>query len=60
MLEEVYEPKDRIDEGKPRERVLAAVGRKQGDQMDTLLIVTVSLHERFKTGSTDWSRRQAV
>jgi len=35
-LEELYELKDQIDEGKPRERVLAAIGRKQGDQLDTL------------------------
>jgi len=35
-LEKLYELKDQIDEGKPRERVLAAIGRKQGDQLDTL------------------------
>jgi len=35
-LEELYELKEEIDEGKPRERVLAAIGRKQGDQLDTL------------------------
>ncbi|MFB1066348.1 IS630 family transposase [Natrinema sp. H-ect4] len=35
-LEELYDLKDQIDEGKPRERVLAAVGRKKGDQLDTL------------------------
>jgi transposase len=35
-LEELYELKDQIDQGKPRERVLAAIGRKQGDQLDTL------------------------
>ena len=35
-LEELYELKDQIDEGRPRERVLAAIGRKQGDQLDTL------------------------
>jgi transposase len=35
-LEELYELKDQIDEGKPRERVLAAIGRKKGDQLDTL------------------------
>jgi transposase len=35
-LEELYELKDQIDEGKPRERVLAAIGRKQDDQLDTL------------------------
>ena len=35
-LEELYELKEQIDEGKPRERVLAAIGRKQGDQLDTL------------------------
>jgi len=35
-LEELYELKDQIDEGKPRERVLAAIGRKQGDQIETL------------------------
>jgi len=32
-LEELYEFKDQIDEGKPREHVLAAIGRKQGDQI---------------------------
>ena len=35
-LEELQELKEQIDEGKPRERVLAAIGRKQGDQLDTL------------------------
>jgi len=35
-LEELYELKDQIDEGKPREHVLAAIGRKQSDQLDTL------------------------
>ena len=35
-LEELYEVKEEIDEGKPRERVLAAIGRKQGDHLDTL------------------------
>ena len=35
-LEELYELKEEIDEGKPRERVLAAIGRKQGDHIDTL------------------------
>jgi transposase len=35
-LEQLYELKEQIDEGKPRERVLAAIGRKQGDQLETL------------------------
>ncbi|MEY7851160.1 IS630 family transposase [Natrarchaeobius sp. A-rgal3] len=35
-LEELYELKEQIDEGEPRERVFAAIGRKQGDQLDTL------------------------
>ncbi|WP_246972169.1 helix-turn-helix domain-containing protein [Natribaculum luteum] len=35
-LEELYDLKDQIDKGKPRERVLAAIGRKQGDQLETL------------------------
>ena len=35
-LEELHELKDQIDEVKPRERVLAAIGRKQGDHLDTL------------------------
>ena len=35
-LEELYELKDQIDEWKPRERVLAAIERKQGDQLETL------------------------
>ena len=30
-LEDLYDLKDQIDEGKPRERVLAAIGRKKGD-----------------------------
>ena len=34
--EELYELKEQIDEGKPREHVLAAIGRKQGDHLDTL------------------------
>ena len=35
-LEELQELKEQTEEGKPRERVLAAIGRKQGDQLDTL------------------------
>jgi len=35
-LQELQDLKEQIDEGKPRERVLAAIGRKQGDQLDTL------------------------
>ena len=35
-LKELNELKEQIDEGKPRERVLAAIGRKQGDHLDTL------------------------
>jgi len=35
-LEELHELKEQIDEGKPRERVLAAIGRKHGDHLDTL------------------------
>jgi len=35
-LEKLYELKEEIGEGKPRERVLAAIGRKQGDQLNTL------------------------
>lgn len=35
-FDELYGFKGQIDEGKPRERVLAGIGRKQGDQMDTL------------------------
>ena len=34
-LEELYELEEQIDEGKSRERVLAAIRRKQGDQLDT-------------------------
>ncbi|MEF8839176.1 MAG: winged helix-turn-helix domain-containing protein [Haloarculaceae archaeon] len=37
-LEELYGLKEQIDEGKPRERVLAAIGRKLGDQLDTIAI----------------------
>jgi transposase len=35
-LEELYELKEEIGEGKLRERVLAAIGRKQDDQLNTL------------------------
>jgi transposase len=35
-LGELYDLKEQIDEGKPRERVLAAIGCKQGDPIDTL------------------------
>ena len=35
-FEELYGIEERINKGKPRERVLAAIGRKQGDQPDTL------------------------
>jgi len=50
-LEELYDPKDQIDEGKPRKRVLAAIGRKQGDQLDTLADRMVLSRKRFATGS---------
>jgi transposase len=33
---DLQELKDRTDEAKPRERVLAAIGRKQGDSIDRL------------------------
>jgi len=35
-LDELHELKEQTEEGKPRERVLAAIGRKQGAQLDTL------------------------
>ena len=35
-LEELRELREQVDEGKPRERVLAAIGRKQGDKLETL------------------------
>ena len=35
-LEDLHEVREQTDEGKPRERVLAAIGRKQGDHLDTL------------------------
>ena len=35
-LEELHKLKEQTDEGKPRERVLAAIGRKQGDEIQTL------------------------
>jgi transposase len=35
-LEELSEFKEQIGEGKPRECVLAGIGRKQGDQLKTL------------------------
>jgi len=35
-LDELHELKEQMAEGKPRERVLAAIGRKQGDELLTL------------------------
>ena len=35
-IEELHEIREQTEGGKPRERVLAAIGRKQGDQLDTL------------------------
>lgn len=35
-LEQLHEIKEKTDEGKPRERVIAAIGRKQGDELETL------------------------
>ena len=35
-LEELRELREQADEGKPRERVLAAIGRKQRDKLETL------------------------
>jgi transposase len=35
-LEELQELLDQVEEGKPRERVIAAIGRKQGDEIETL------------------------
>ena len=35
-LEELHNIKQQTEEGKPRERVLAAIGRKQGDEIETL------------------------
>ena len=35
-LEELHEVREQTEGEKPRERVLAAIGRKQGDQIDTL------------------------
>ena len=35
-LEELHEVREQTEGEKPRERVLAAIGRKQGDQLDTL------------------------
>ena len=35
-LEELHKIKERTDEGKPRERVIAAIGRKQGDEIERL------------------------
>lgn len=35
-LEDLHEVREQADGGKPRERVLAAIGRKQGDQIDRL------------------------
>jgi transposase len=35
-LEELHEVREQTEGGKPRERVLAAIGRKQGDQIETL------------------------
>ena len=35
-LEELHEVREQTDGGKPRERVLAAIWRKQGDHLDML------------------------
>jgi transposase len=35
-LEELHELREQTEEETPRDRVLAAIGRKQGDQIDTL------------------------
>jgi lambda repressor-like predicted transcriptional regulator len=35
-LEELHEVREQTEGEKPRERVLAAIGRKQGAQIDTL------------------------
>ncbi len=35
-LEELQEIKERTDEGKLRERIIAAIGRKQGDEIERL------------------------
>ena len=35
-LEELHEIREQTEGGRPRERVLAAIGRKQGDHLDTL------------------------
>ena len=35
-LGQLYDLKERTDEGKLRERVIAAIGRKQGDELETL------------------------
>jgi transposase len=37
-LEELHEQREQTEGEIPRERVLAAIGRKQGDQIDTLAI----------------------
>ena len=34
-LEELHEIREQTEGGKPREHVLAAIGRKQGDHLDT-------------------------
>ena len=36
ILEELQDLRERIEGGIPRERVLAAIGRKQGDDLETL------------------------
>jgi len=35
-IKELHEVREQTEEGKPRERVLAAIGRKQGDEIGTL------------------------
>jgi len=50
-LEELYELKERIDEGKPRERVLAAIGRRMATNWTRWLTATVSSRKRSVTGS---------
>jgi hypothetical protein len=46
-LEQLHEIKERTDEGKPRERIIAAIGRKQGDELETLATVQY-------VGASEW------
>ena len=61
-LEELHEVREQTDGEKPLERVLAAVGRKQGDQIDTLAerhgVVEKTIHNWLPTTLLDQEARR--